>query len=277
MLLDLWLSILAGWRAAFVQTRLWRRAVSQALGTLTAIGRRTLSRSLLARGQQQQDWSADYKLHARSQWNVNDLFQSILQRCLPLCVDDFIAVAIDDTRVRKTGRHIQTAFFQRDPLSPKFRFNLMWGLRFLQISLLAPLYRAQPASPRGLPLRFVQCPAVKRPSQKAPEQHWQAYRRLRKIENLSQHAVQVIKSLRASLDQAGATHKKLVVAGDNSFCNRSLFGACLDRVELVARTRKDIRLCHRAPEDGTGLQPVPDGFRRCVRHCRTGSSEAPLQ
>jgi hypothetical protein len=37
-----------------------------------------------------------------------------------------LVVAMDDTRVRKTGRKILTAFYQRDPLSPKFRFNLVW-------------------------------------------------------------------------------------------------------------------------------------------------------
>lgn len=70
-------------------------------------------------------------------------------------------VAIDDRRLRKTGRHIQTAFYQYDPLSLKFRYNLMFGLRFLQISLLVPLYRQAKASPRSLPLGFEEVPAVK--------------------------------------------------------------------------------------------------------------------
>jgi hypothetical protein len=61
-----WLDIVADWRPAFVQHRLWRRAVAQALGTLTSFGRRTLSRALCALGHQQQDWSADYRLHARA-------------------------------------------------------------------------------------------------------------------------------------------------------------------------------------------------------------------
>ena len=141
MLLSHWLEIVSAWRPAFVQGRLWRRAVRQALGTLTAFGRRTLSRALFAVGRQHQDWSADYKLHSRSSWKAEELFQPILERCLPQCPGPFIAVALDDTRIHKTGRKIRTAFFQRDPLSPKFRFNLMWGLRFLQASLWLPLHR----------------------------------------------------------------------------------------------------------------------------------------
>jgi len=43
-----------------------------------------------------------------------------------LCAGRYVAAAINDTRLHKTGRHIQSAFYQRDPLSPKFRFNLMF-------------------------------------------------------------------------------------------------------------------------------------------------------
>jgi hypothetical protein len=48
-------------------------------------------------------------------------------------------VAVDDTRLRKTGRAIPQARYHRDPLSPPFHVNLLRGLRFLQASLLLPL------------------------------------------------------------------------------------------------------------------------------------------
>ncbi len=66
MLLRSFLEILRDWQAAFPRQRSYRRAVAQALGTLTALGRRTLSRAIWAQGHEQQDWSADYKLHARA-------------------------------------------------------------------------------------------------------------------------------------------------------------------------------------------------------------------
>jgi len=247
MLLTYWLDIVAAWRPAFMQNRLWRRAVIQALGTLTAFGRRTLSRAIFAVGHQHQDWSADYRLHSRSAWNVDELFQPVLERSLPLCDGPFIAVALDDTRIHKTGRKLRSAFFQRDPLSPKFRFNLMWGLRFLQASLLVPLYRRQPAAPRALPVRFVECPAVRKPRKKAPLEDWAAYRQLVRQTNLSQSALKMAASLRAALDRAGATMRTLLLVGDNSFCNRTLFTALGQRIDLIARARRDIRLCWRAP------------------------------
>ena len=119
-LLDAFLAILRAWIPAFAQPRSGERAVAQALGALLALGRRTLSRSLWALGRQDRDWSADYKLHSRAPWKIQDLFQPILEQAAGLCDDSLLVVAMDDTRIRKTGRKILTAFYQRDPLSPKF-------------------------------------------------------------------------------------------------------------------------------------------------------------
>jgi hypothetical protein len=156
-------------------------------------------------------------------------------------------MALDDTRIPKTGRKIMSAFYQRDPLSPKFRFNLMWGLRFLHVSLLVPLYRSFPdASPRSLPLRFHEVPALKKPGKKATDEQRRAYVEAVQRHNLSQHSLTVLEGLRRSADQAALNQRLILAVGDNSFCNRTLFRKPLDRIELLARARKDIRLCRPA-------------------------------
>jgi hypothetical protein len=246
VLLRTWLEITAGWRPAFRQQRSFHRALCQALGSLTTLGRRTLSRVICAQERQQQDWSADYRLHARAPWRTDDLFQPILQKALPLCRGRYLCLAVDDTRIRKTGRKILSAFYQRDPLSPKFRFNLMWGLRFLQVALLAPLYRESKQSARSLPVRFLECPAIKKPSRKASAEEWNAWREHRKQANLSTRTVQVLRGLRQAGDAAGAAAKTILAVCDNSFCNRTLFRATWDRVQLIARARRDIKLCRPA-------------------------------
>lgn len=247
MLLRTLLLILQDWQDAFTQQRSWRRAVAQALGTLTAFGRRTLSRAICAQGHQQVDWSAEYKLHARSLWTPNDLFQPILKRALPWCRSRYVALAIDDTRLRKTGRKIPTVAYTRDPLSPKFRFNLMLGLRFLQLSLLVPLYKQGKFAPRALPIRFEEAPPLKKPRRKASPEEWAAYRLATRQQNLSTRSVEVIRGVRQSLDNAGGGHKILLIVGDNGFCNRTLFGATCDRTEIIARARRDLKLCFPAP------------------------------
>jgi hypothetical protein len=245
------LKILEGWYPAFSQRRSGQRAIRQAVGSLLALGRRTLSRSLWALGRQNRDWSADYRLHARAGWDAGELFQPVLEHSLPLCPGPFVAVAMDDTRIHKTGRKILSAFYQRDPLSPKFRFNLMWGLRFLHMTVLVPLYRSfENASPRSIPIRFQEVPALKRPGKKASPQEQQAYREAVKQKNLSQHSVTMLKAVRQAVDGAGVPERRILAVGDNSFCNRTLFRADLDRVAILARSRRDVRLCGRAPVDG---------------------------
>jgi hypothetical protein len=121
-----------------------------------------------------------------------------------------------------------------------------WGLRFLQASLLLPLHRKHNVNARAVPVRFVAAPSLKKPGAKATAQEQARFREQRKQYNLSQQSVSLLIGLRRSLDQAGAAHKRLLVAGDGSFCNRALFRTPLDRIDWLCRTRADLRLCHPA-------------------------------
>jgi hypothetical protein len=245
------LAILNRWIPSFAQSRSGERAVEQALGSLLALGRRTLSRTLWALGRQDQDWSADYKLHSRANWKAQDLFQPILELGSRFCDDSVLVVAMDDTRIRKTGRKILTAFYQRDPLSPKFRFNLMWGLRFLHFSLLVPLYRSGAETPaRSLPVRFLEVPAIKKPGKKASAQEVEAYQQAVKENNLSRRSVDLLKELRQSVDAAGLNLRAILAVGDSGFCNRTLLREPLDRIDILARARRDCRLCLAAEPGG---------------------------
>jgi len=162
----------------------------------------------------------------------------ILQRGLEWCEGRYIGMGVDDTGLRKTGRTILQAFYQRDPLWPPFRVNLMFGLRFLQAALLVPLYRHSPVGTRALPIRFQCAPVVKRPPRKAPKEQWKRYRAAKKLHNLSQLFVAMMHQLRQALDAAGAVAKTLVLAVDGSFCNRTVFAVTLVGVQILARARK---------------------------------------
>jgi len=242
-LLAAFLEITTPWYSVFPQARTWRRAVRQALGSLVCLGRRCLSRIIWTNGGQQRSWSAEYFLHSRCHWQPQQLFRPILHRALAYCPGRLVGVAVDDTRLAKTGRCIQQAFYQRDPLSPPFHVNLMRGLRFLQASLLVPLHRRGQVSTRALPIRFEDVAPVKKPSRKAPPEDWQRYKQAVKQHNLSQSFAHMLRSLRQALDEAGGKIKTLVVAGDNSFCNRTCLRAPRERTELILRARKNAVLC----------------------------------
>jgi hypothetical protein len=246
-LLAAFMEIVRGWHSVFPQERSSLRAIRQALGSLVCLGRRTLTRIIWTNGGQNRSWGAEYLLHSRCRWQPQQLFTPILEQALPFCTGRYIGVAGDDTRLHKTGRCIQQAFYQRDPLSPPFHVNLMLGLRFLQASLLVPLYRRSKIGARALPIRFQEASRVKRPGRKATAEQWKWYRAAVRKYNLSQKFVTMIKDLRLALDAAGASLKILVMAVDGSFCNRTVFGAWVEKIEIIARARKDAVLCFAAP------------------------------
>ncbi len=221
--------------------------------------------ALWTNGGAHKDPRADYFLFSRCRWDPTQLFTPIVQRALAWCPGRYLGIAIDDTRLRKTGPRIQQAFYQRDPLSPKFYVNLMFGLRFLQASLLVPLFRQAKVGTRALPIAFEEVSVVKHPRRKLPkrkasqaqraaplsplELEWKQYRAAQKIHNLSTHFADLMHRLRATFDACGAAQKILLLAVDGSFCNRTVFTTVIQGVELIARARKDIRLCFRA-QDG---------------------------
>lgn len=248
-LLQEFLAITQGWRSVFPQQRSYHRALRQALGSLVCLGRRCLTRIIWTHGGQDRSWSAEYFLHSRCRWEPQQLFRPILQQALAYCPQRLVGVAVDDTRLRKTGRSIPQAFYQRDPLSPPFHVNLMLGLRFLQASLLVPLHRTTALGARALPIRFEEVSRVKRPGKKATEEMKRQYREAVKQKNLSRHFVEMGQQLRQELDQAGGPDKVLVLTGDGSFCNRTCFGQIPERSVLLVRARKDARLCLRARAD----------------------------
>lgn len=227
----------------FVQDRTQRRASQLCVGMLCSYGRRTFSRAICAVGRQDQDWSADYKLFSRSLWDADRLFDPVMEEYLGCYPTGPIVVALDDTKLRKSGRKIPSAFWQRDPLSPPFHVNFVYGLRFLGASLIFPHYREGDVPPRAIPVRFVECPAVKKPGKRADEAQHQAYREAVKVHNLSRDSLNVIRDLRNDLTEMGAAQRTMLAVVDGSLCNRTVFKADLEGIELVARCRKDARLC----------------------------------
>jgi hypothetical protein len=241
-----------GWKDVFDRSESLLRACEHLMATASITGRHTISNTICALGRKRQDWSADYKLFSRSRWEENKLFQPVLEHCLQRYRKGPIGIALDDTKIAKTGKRIPNAGWHRDPLSPPFHVNFLYGLRFLQASVIYPHHKEQDVGARAIPVRFSEAPPIKKPGKKATEAEWCEYRKMKKKNNLSLAGVVMIEGLRCQLDQSQAKDRKLIVAMDGSFCNKTLFSHRFDRVTLLARARKDARLC----------RPAPDGSRR---------------
>jgi len=248
MLLKCFLERLERWAGVFPQERTHRRAVALTLGLVCGLGRRTITRALCFLGWQDKDWTASYRVFSRSPWSSAELFTPVMEESIRdwLPAKGPVPMALDDTGVSRTGKKIKTAGWQRDPMSPPFHVNLRWGLRFLQASVLLPLYRRDAAqSARAVPVRFAECPVVKRPKNDADENERAAWRKAKKTHSLSARFVALVREQRERLDALGHQARLLLALGDGSYCNRTVFRAAWERIAVICRCRRDLRLCLR--------------------------------
>lgn len=245
---------------AFRQHRTWKRARRLGLGQLACLGRHTVASLICAGGRQDDDWFADYRLFARDQWNTDDLFAPVVRGVLNLLPDGApLVVAMDDTSLRKTGRKIPGVGYRRDPMSPPFHVNLVPGQRFVQLSAMAPA-GAAPATARGVPVRWRHCPPVAKPKASADEKTKAAYRKECRERNLSTCGRDQIKQLRHEMDQRHhARRRRLVIAVDGSYTNKTVLRELPDRTAFIGRIRKDAKL-HHPPR---AKQQRELGRRRC--------------
>lgn len=244
---------LALWAEVFPQERSLQRAITVAFGILCGVGSRTITRAIGFAGNTQKDWSADYKVFSRSPWESQALFAPILQHAIQEHDLKRLVFSTDDTRVWRTGKHVPQTQWHRDPMGPAFHTNLRWGHRFLQSSLVLPLYAQDgESSSRTIPVRFELAPVIRKPGRKADDAQLQEYRRQKKQTNLSVQFVTTTKAMREHLNGTGHAGKRMFVVGDGSFCNRTVFQEDWEQqnVSIVARCRKDIVLCKRARGKG---------------------------
>lgn len=246
------LNILDGWSDAFAQERVFKRAVRHAISSLCVSRRNTISQAICFAGRSQQDWASDYRFFSSREWDLDHIFQPIIETSLELIKQPVITVAFDDTRVKKTGKKIPGARWHRDPLSPPFQANLMWGLRYLQASILLPLHQSKdPTTARAIPVRFEDVPHIKKPGKKATPEDMANYRSETKKHNLSTFFVDCARGLRTAIDQGGGRQKPMLIVADGSFCNKTVFQADFENVDILARTRKDAKLCYK---DESGIK-----------------------
>jgi hypothetical protein len=250
----------------FAQQRTARHSMDFSVAMPASMGRRTITSALSALDRTEVDWSSAYKFFSRSRWDETGRFRPVFEHYIEMFPSGPIAIAVDDTKAHKSGRKISSAFWQRDPLSPPFHPNLIWAQRFLHFSLIFPLHRNGSVPARSLPVRFQDAPALKKPGIRGTDQQWEAYRQQAPHINLPAQARTIAVEIRQHLDQLGQAHRALLLPVDGSFCNRRFFREPLDRTYILARARKDARLCLPAPAGSRRRYDVnlftPDAVRK---------------
>jgi len=172
------------------------------------------------------------------------------------------------TNAKKTGRKIPHTQRYRDPMSPPFHVNLLWGQRFLQISGLIPSGSIEKGSSRGIPTMLRCCPRPQKPGRKASVEDEQEYKAALERHKLSRVAVAEVRDCRERLDRLGGRGQVLLMVGDGAFANKEIYAAERDRVAWLCRTRKDMAVYYPWSEkDGTRKRkygkkaPTPEELR----------------
>lgn len=262
-MVEMVIGILLGWKTVFAQERTTRRAIRQALTSTCVLGRRTIARSVLSREAEPEatrfDYCAEYKLHSRAPVTTQDMFTPMLAAALTHCPGRLLALAADDTRLRKTGKRIAGAHYGRDALSPPFHVNLVRGLRMLHACILVPLHATDGISARAIPVWFEQVTPVRKPGKSATDEERSVYGKAIKEQNLPTSTVSMMTQMRVRVDEAGGVDKQIVFGVDASMTNRTTFRADLERTHLIGRVRKDAVLCRKA-EAGTRRVYAPETF-----------------
>jgi len=243
-LLKALLMILSMWRTAFCKQAAFLRSKELAFACLCSCGRKTITSMAIFLGRGHKLPITDYKFYSEYKWNVEDLFNPILGLATQSIGGKYVSFAADDTKIHKTGKKIPFACWQSDPLGPKFQTNLIWALRYLQISVLLPLYNSSKSTPaRSIPVRFISAPSIKKPGKKASVADWANYKILSKKHNLSTIFVQQVRNLKESMNQLGLADKTMIMSCDGSFCNKTCMAIDDPHVIMLARCRKDAKLC----------------------------------
>lgn len=236
------------------------------------MGRHTVTGWLTACGDQFKDWTYAYRLFRGERMDIAGIFGVIRRKVIGLGdpAQRHVFAHMDDTLLRKRGKNVFGGRWMRDPLGPPFQANLVWGQRFIQVSLsLAEKPGAVQA--RAVPVDLHHCPSVKKPGKSGVESDWEQYRETQKKAKLSVIGAERIKLLRENLDQDGYKDKQLVVSVDGSYTNEAVLKKLPERTALIGRIRKDssLYLPPEPPASGRGRKkaygdslPTPEQIRQ---------------
>jgi Transposase DDE domain len=219
------------------------------LSTLLCLGRHTVTGLLTTCGAQFRDWTSSYRLFSHDRLPAQTLFSVVRRAVLEqLPPDAPVRACLDDSLLRRAGRHTPGVAWRRDPLGPHFQTNFVRAQRFLQTSLALP---AADGSCRLIPVAFRHAPTPAKPGKKASTAQWRQYRVQARAARLGQRACEQIGELRAALDADPASASRhLLLAFDGGYTNGTTLKHLPPNTTAIGRLRQDARLLY-CPDPAT--------------------------
>jgi hypothetical protein len=222
-------------RPAFKTHDQWINAGMIAIGDVLNTERHTLSQALASTGLGDQDWNQFYRLYTKRRLDIEAFERALLQQLVQeLPADAPVVLLIDDTQLRKSGKKIPGTKWQHDKLGPKFNVNLIWGQRFLQVSMAIPF---SGGGCRCYPITFLHCPMPKKPGKKATIAQQEEYKVMLGEMALPQVAAEKVNELVAQL-----SGRHVEIVGDGGYTNTKFVRNLPKNCVYLGRARKDAKL-----------------------------------
>ena len=218
-------------------------------GWLLCLGKRTVTGVMRAAGAADQDPSAFHRFFSRGAWCPEEVGLSLLPIVLRLVGrTPRVALTLDDTLARHTGKHIAGAGMHRDPLlstgaKPYFHFGHDWVV--LAVAVVLPWGKTY-----SLPVLARLYRGPKTAIKEGVEHH-----------KRTELAAQMLAKLAEN-----APKTRFVVFADNAYVNRSIVQQLPETIHLVGRGRMDAALYAPPP-------PYPGMGRPRVRGERLDSPQ----
>jgi SRSO17 transposase len=218
------------------------RARRHLLSQLLCLGRHTLTGVLGTAGRLFCDWSADYRMYSSERVEPEKLFSPVRRSLTArLGPNEPLVVALDDTRLRKSGRKTHGVKYTRDPLGPPFHVNFIKAQRFVQISMASA---AENGMARMIPIDFVHAPAPQKPRGDANEQASAQFRTNQRTMALPKVGADRLHSLRCAMDEEGQQDRPLWSVVDGGYTNGTFIKNLPQRTTAIGRIRADAKLYH---------------------------------
>lgn len=230
------LALLAAYRPAFSQERVYRRAVALVLAELFALARHTTTQLLLTLGLPDQDWSAWYRLWSVPRFVAERASAILAQQTLAHLPPDAPAyvVGVDQTHLQRHSRTFPGSGWAKAAGTAVFRPGLWHAQRFVHGAWLTPVWNG---FSRAVTLRLLPAFTPKAtPAGSPARKEWAAAR-------------DFIAWVRAQLDAAGRAALPVLVLGDGAYDTLDLWRALPERVVLLARCAKN-RVLRALPVEG---------------------------
>ena len=219
------------------------------LSQLLCLGRHTVTGVLGVSGRLFRDWSADYRMYSSQRVDPRKLFAPV-RRALAerLGPGEPLVAALDDTRLRKSGRKTHGVRYTRDPLGPPFHVNFIKAQRFVQVSMAS---QAGQGMARMIPIDFAHAPAPKKPRAGADEATRARFRKAQRDRALPKVGADRLGLLRDAMDEDGQERRPLWAVVDGGYTNRTFLKHLPPRTLAIGRIRADAKL-YQLPEGPDG-------------------------